>query len=167
MIPSPVNSGSWSIAERDRDPEHARVQPLVAEQRDAVDGDRDQARERGVLVDGEHRAAQLRLARDAAGHRQPERHGERDQRERDEPGRAARQPPAVLHRVAAGHAVTASPSSSTSTPPPWRASSSRPASGPESSAAFASASASAAVGASAVALTTPVQAGAPVAGSSR
>ena len=41
----------------------ARVQPAVAEQRDAVDGDRDQAGERGVLVDGDQRAAQPGRAR--------------------------------------------------------------------------------------------------------
>ena len=59
------------------------------------------------------------------------------------------------------------PSSWTSTPPSWVRSSRRPAVGPDNRAALASASASSAVAASAVAAISPVQAGAPVAGSIR
>ena len=103
MIPSPVHSGSCSIANGTAIPtgpgcsqrSPSSVMPCTAIAISPA--------ERGVLVDREQRAAQPRLARDAAGHREPERHRQRDQRERHEPGRAARQPPAVVHRVAAGH----------------------------------------------------------------
>ena len=133
-----------------------------------MDGDRDQARERGVLVDesSARRSRGSRETRPAIA--SPSVTESVISASATSPDGAARQPPAVVHRVAAGHAVTtvAVVEHEHAAAVAARAARGR-APGPDSSAAFASASASAAVGASAVALTTPVQAGAPVAGSSR
>ena len=68
-------------------------------------------------------------------------------------------------RPGRGSTISTRPSSCWSTPP-WRRSTRRPATGPESSAVLASTSASSALGAAAVAATRPVQAGSPVEGSS-
>ena len=112
-----------------------------------------------------------------AGHREADADGERDQRERDEAGRARR--PATSRspsgrgscrhpsrRTRCGRRTTAraleailSPRRSWTRIPPHAASTRRAPRGPDRSAAFASASASSAVGARAVAAIRPVQAG--------
>ena len=63
-----------------------------------MDRDRDQRGEGRLLVDRREDARKPRLAREAAGHRQPEADRDRDQRERDDPGGAAGEPPGVLRR---------------------------------------------------------------------
>ena len=81
--------------ERDRDPGGARVEPRIAEQRQSVNRDRDQRRDRGLLVDRVQDARQPRLLRHAPGEREAEADGDRDQRQRDQAGGTAGQPPGV------------------------------------------------------------------------
>ena len=109
MIPRPGPQRPVLHRERHGDPDRPGGEPAVAEQRDPVHRDRDQARERGVLV---HRGEDLRqpgLADRLAGHREPQRHRERDQQQRHDAGGPAREPPPELHGVAAGHAATPRP----------------------------------------------------------
>ena len=71
----------------------------VAEQRDPVDGDRDQPGQRRVLVDRDQRFGR-RVGGESRRPSQADDHRHRHQRERDDAGRARRQPPAVVEGVA-------------------------------------------------------------------
>ena len=83
-MPRPGEGGLVVHRERHRDADRAGVQPRVAEQRDAVDRDRDQPRQRGVLVQRRQRLGEAGLLERAARHRQADADRERDERERDE-----------------------------------------------------------------------------------
>ena len=142
-------------------------------------------------MDRREHARESGLARPAAGHRQPEADRDRDQREGDDPGGPAGEPPRVLGQAGAHAAAPIRPTSSRGTVICERAGGSsagraarprrchapgsrrfgprswRPRSGPESRAALESVSASRAVSPRAVTPIRPVQAGSPVEGSSR
>ena len=158
--------------ERDRDPGDARLQERVAEQRHAVQGDR----ERGS------RARSARGRRRARGGAAAGRRGRRRASGRSAPTTAtstsATTPAERLssHQVCSCGFMPPPPATRSvglvcrrrvTIRPPWRRSQRCAPRGPLSSAALASASASSAVGASAVALIRPVQAGCRVHGSSR
>ena len=81
---------------RDRDARRSRLQERVAEQRDAVQRDRHQARERAVLVERDERAAAGGRAAEAGGERQPDQDGDGDEDQRDDARGAAHQPPGVV-----------------------------------------------------------------------
>ena len=97
-MPSPVQSGAVADREGHEDARHARVQPRVGEQQQAVGGDGDQAGDRQALVPRAH-------ARGGRGRDELERRDEAEdrddaqRREADDAGGAAGQPPGVVEGV--------------------------------------------------------------------
>ncbi len=80
MIPRPTNTGLKSMTNGIAMPARPGLQEAVAEQREAVDGDRDQGGERGLLVDRDERSSAWRRAAEAGGERQADQDGRGDER---------------------------------------------------------------------------------------
>ena len=104
-----MKSGRYDIVNGTVMPATPGLSQLVAEQRDPVHGDRDQAGECQVLVHLHQLPVETRAAKQLARHQQPEADRGGDQAERDDARRAAREPPYVVVGVGAGHEINLRP----------------------------------------------------------
>ena len=95
-MPAATYAGPVVDRERDQQAVDPRLEELVGQQRDAVQRDRDQARERGLLVEGDELAPRLRRAAEAGGEREADQDRGGDEHERHDARRAADQPEGVL-----------------------------------------------------------------------